>query len=70
MANEPGSYRRPYGLRDYHLVDTPRSGTYWRSSEGIVVRLASAERTRATLHRPARAWRYVLAMLAARVAST
>jgi len=70
MANEPGSYRWPYRRGDYHLVDTSRTGTYWRSPEGIVVRLASAERTRATLRRPAPGWRMALAMVLARVGST
>jgi hypothetical protein len=70
MANEPGRYRRPYGRGDYDLVDTPRTGTYWRSREGIVVRMASAERARATLHRPPPPTRYEHAMLAARVASS
>ncbi|HET8832785.1 MAG TPA: hypothetical protein VFN86_11980 [Casimicrobiaceae bacterium] len=70
MANEPGSYRWPYRRGDYHLVDTSRTGTYWRSPHGIVVRLASAERARATLHRAAPGWRLALAMLVARVSNT
>jgi hypothetical protein len=69
MANDPGSYRWPYRRGDYHLVDTSRTGTYWRSPEGIVVRLASAERTRATLHRSAPGWPRALALLVARVSS-
>jgi hypothetical protein len=68
MAHETGSYRRPYGRGDYHLVDTTRTGTYWRSREGIVVQLASTENGRATQHRAAPGWRFAFAMLAARVA--
>ena len=54
---------------DYHLVDTPRIGTYWRSPDGIVVRLASAERTtRDAASRSAGHGVTCFAMLAARVA--
>ena len=69
MEHEPGSYRWPYRRGDYDLVDTSRTGTYWRSPEGIVVRLASAERTRAMLRRPESGWRLALTMLVARVSS-
>lgn len=68
MAHESASYRRPYRRDDYHLVDTTRTGTYWRSPDGIIVRMASAESARATLHRAARGWRVAFAMLAARAA--
>jgi hypothetical protein len=68
MAHETGSYRRPYGRGDYHLVDTTRTGTYWRSPEGIVVRLASTENVRATRYRAAPGWRFAFAALAARLA--
>jgi hypothetical protein len=68
MAHARGSYRRPYGRGDYHLVDTTRTGTYWRSPEGIVVRLASTENARVTCYRAAPGWRFAFAMLAARVA--
>ena len=68
MAHETGSYRRPYGRGDYHLVDTARTGTYWRSPEGIVVRLASTENARATRYRAAPGWRFAFATLAARLA--
>lgn len=68
MAHETGSYRRPYGRGDYYLVDTTRTGTYWRSTEGIVVRLASAENARATRYRADPGWRFAFAMLAARLA--
>jgi hypothetical protein len=68
MAHETGSYRRPYGRGDYHLVDTTRAGTYWRSPEGIVVRLASTENVRATRYRAATGWRFAFAMLATRLA--
>ena len=43
MTYEPGAYRRPYRRGDFHLVDTPREGTYWRSPDGVVVRMASGE---------------------------
>ena len=76
MAHETGSYRRPSGRGPQsdeggdgrHLVDTTRTGTYWRSREGIVVQLASTENGRATQHRAAPGWRFAFAMLAARVA--
>ena len=42
-------YRRPYRRGDYHLVDTTRAGTYWRSPEGIVVQMASAEPERTSV---------------------
>lgn len=43
MSYENENYRRPYRRGDYHLVDTTRAGTYWRSPEGVVVQMASAE---------------------------
>lgn len=43
MNYEPGAYRRPYRRGDFHLVDTPREGTFWRSPDGVVVRMASGE---------------------------
>ena len=68
MTHETGKYRRPYGRGDYHLVHTTRTGTYWHSSDGIVVSVASAERARATLRRAAPGWRFALAVIAARIA--
>ena len=68
MAHETGSYRRPYGRGDYRLVDTTRTGTYWCSPEGIVVRLASTENARVTRYRASPGWRFAFAVLAARVA--
>lgn len=55
MTYEPGAYRRPYRRGDYHLVDTSREGTYWQSSDGVVVRIASGERDRSAVRseRPA-----------------
>ena len=64
MAHEDAAYRRPYRRGDYHLVDTTRDGTYWRSPEGVVVRMASAENERATLHRAAPAWTFAFLALA------
>ena len=43
MTYEPGTYRRPYRRGDFHLVDTTREGTFWRSPDGVVVRMASGE---------------------------
>lgn len=67
MTHEDGSYRRPYGRGDYHLVDATRTGTYWRSADGLVVRMATTENARATLRRAMPGWRSALAMLAARI---
>jgi hypothetical protein len=44
MTYETEAYRRPHRRGDFHLVDTTREGTYWHSPDGIVVRMASAER--------------------------
>jgi len=44
MTYETEAYRRPHRRGDFHLVDTTREGTYWQSPDGIVVRMASAER--------------------------
>ena len=49
MSYDNEIYRRPYRRGDYHLVDTTRAGTYWRSPDGIVVQMASAEPGRATV---------------------
>ena len=49
MSYDHEIYRRPYRRGDYHLVDTTRAGTYWRSPEGIVVQVASAEPERTTV---------------------
>jgi hypothetical protein len=68
MTHENGSYRRPYRRGDYHLVDAMRTGTYWRSAEGLVVRMATAENARATLRRAMPGWRFAFAVLAARIA--
>jgi len=43
MTYEPRTYRRPYRRGDFHLVDTTREGTFWRSPDGVVVRMASGE---------------------------
>ena len=53
MTYETEAYRRPHRRGDFHLVDTTREGTYWHSPDGIVVRMASAERD----FRGACAWR-------------
>jgi hypothetical protein len=44
MAYQGEAYRQPYRHGDYHLVDTRHQGTYWQARDGMVVRLASAER--------------------------
>ena len=68
MTHEPGAYRRPYRRGDYHLVDTTREGTYWRSPEGIVVRMATAESERAIARVAAPASAWIVAALAGRLA--
>ena len=37
---------RPYGGRDYELMRRGREGTYWEAAEGLIVRVAAAERER------------------------
>ena len=56
MTHEQRAYPRPYGRGDYHLVDTTRAGTYWRSPDGVVVRLASGDAERTTVRSEAPAW--------------
>jgi len=68
MTHDYGAYRRPYRRGDYHLVDTTREGTYWQSTDGIVVRMASAEPSRAPARRTAPAWRVPLVLLLGRMA--
>jgi hypothetical protein len=60
-------YRRPYRRGDYDLVDTTRAGTYWRSPEGVVVRLASAAGERMQ-QEPSAAWSLASALLGWRFA--
>ena len=56
MTYETGAYRRPYRRGDYHLVDTTRDATYWQSTDGIVVRMASDDCERNAVRNEAPAW--------------
>jgi hypothetical protein len=68
MTHDYLMHRQPYRRGDYQLVDSSREGTYWRSREGVVVRLASgASSDHGCRTRPG--WTYALAVLAARLAS-
>jgi len=64
MTHDPGAYRRPYRRGDYHLVDTTREGTYWQSTHGVVVRMASGDCERAAVRGDAPAWANPLWLLA------
>ena len=68
MDYQQESYRRPYRRGDYDLVDTTRAGTYWRSPEGVVVRLASAAGERTPEYERSTAWSFASALIARRFA--
>jgi hypothetical protein len=41
--NDNFVHRRPYRRGDFDFVARPREGAYWRSRDGLIVRLASGE---------------------------
>ena len=45
----------PYGLRDFAFIPEGPQGTYWQAADGMVVRVAAAERPRARA-REAEGW--------------
>jgi hypothetical protein len=68
MNYEPAMQRRPYRRGDFHFVARPREGAYWRSREGVIVRVASGEGDLPQARRSAPAWVGALALLFARSA--
>lgn len=68
MNPTTGTLRRPYRGGDFHLVDTRREGTYWQSSNGICIRIASGEASAMPGRRVAPAWSSTLAILFGRTA--
>ncbi len=43
MKRAKQNFAEPYGLRDFEFVRAGPEGAYWRSADGLVVRLAAAE---------------------------
>lgn len=66
--NEHIVHRRPYRRGDFHFVARPREGAYWRSRDGLIVRIASGEGAPLPGRREAPAWFAALAFLVARAA--
>ena len=42
-------FAEPYGLRDFEFVRAGPDGAYWRRADGMVVRMAAAERSSARM---------------------
>jgi hypothetical protein len=40
-------FARPHGFRDFEFVRAGPDGAYWQAADGMVVRVAAAERRRA-----------------------
>jgi hypothetical protein len=70
MNYEPAMHRRPYRRGDFHFVVRPHEGAYWRSREGVIVRVASGEGDLPRVRRNAPAWVGALALLLARTAGS
>ena len=66
MNYEPAKHRRPCRRGDFHFVARPREGAYWRSREGLIVRVASGEGEPLPARRASPAWVGALAFLLAR----
>ena len=61
-------HRRPYRRADFYFVARPREGAYWRSRDGLIVRIASGEGEPLPPVNTGRAWMEALAPLLARTA--
>jgi hypothetical protein len=61
-------HRRPYRRGDFDFVARPREGAYWRSPDGLIVRIASGEGNALPAPREGRARVGALALLLARTA--
>ena len=42
-------FAEPYGLRGFDFVRAGPDGVYWKRADGMVVRMAAAERSRARM---------------------
>jgi hypothetical protein len=49
MKRAKEDFARPYGLRDFEFVRAGPDGAYWQRADGMVVRVAAAERDRARM---------------------
>jgi hypothetical protein len=47
MKRAKMGFARPYGFRDFEFMRAGPDGTYWQAADGMVVRVAAAERRRA-----------------------
>ena len=61
-------HRRPYRRGDFDFVARPREGAYWRSRDGLIVRIASGEGQPLPPANTGRAWVEALAPLFVRAA--
>ena len=61
-------HRRPYRRGDFHFVARPREGAYWRSRDGLIVRIASGEGEPLPARNATSDWVGALALLLARAA--
>jgi hypothetical protein len=61
-ANE--NFARPYGPRDFEFVRAGPDGACWVSADGMVVRIAAVEDTRASVRKatgtPQAGWEFAL----------
>jgi hypothetical protein len=53
MKRAKENFAEPYGLRDFEFVRAGPDGAYWRRADGMVVRMAAAERGRARMREAA-----------------
>jgi len=49
MKRAKADFAEPYGLRDFEFVRAGPEGAYWQRADGMVVRMAAAERGRARM---------------------
>ncbi|HXR55304.1 MAG TPA: hypothetical protein VN858_00810 [Casimicrobiaceae bacterium] len=61
-------HRRPYRRGDFDFVARPREGAYWRSRDGLIVRIASGEGEALPPVDARRAWAEMLALRLVRTA--
>ena len=53
MRRAKENFARPYGSRDFEFVRAGPDGACWVSADGMVVRIAAAEDTRARIRKAA-----------------
>ena len=53
MKRSNENFAEPYGLRDFEFVRAGPDGAYWQRADGMVVRMAAAERGRARMREAA-----------------